>query len=279
MTQSSNRSVEQQRLTRFAASKAGAPAPPASTAGSTGIGDRVPIPAGVRAVGRYLGTLGKRYGPIAKLESSARSVEDRLLNTLNARLQRARAPAAEPRTASQRTFFVPIHEPPARVLDELLDMAARQNVEDAREYLYTALLRELVPDEACILSILSDGQAQPVAHVVAAGRFGGEEERVAGYVSLLGEQEGIKLRGMQGYYFGHLVALGLVQPGADTKLSRAAQSALKATPAGTAAERAIRDRGLRARWQFETVEISQLGRELWAYCQSGIAGDPAGASE
>lgn len=272
MTQSSNPTAERQRLARVDASGPG-PASP----GDKGIGDRVPIPAGVRAVGRYLGTLRKRYGPIARLESSARSVEDRLLNTLNARLQRARAPTPDARPSSQRTFFVPIHEPPGKVLDELLGMAARQSVEDAREYLYTALLRELVPDEACLLSILADGRPQPVAHILATGRFGGEEERVASYVSLLGEQEGIKLRGMRGYYFGHLVALGLIQQGADAKLSRSAQSALKATPAATAAERAIRERGLRPRWQFETVEISQLGRELWAYCEADVA-DTSGAA-
>lgn len=265
MTQASDRTPAPQRLTH---------APSGGNDDRTegqggGIGDRVPIPAGVRAVGRYLGTLRKRYGPIARLESSARTVEDRLLNTLNARLQRARAPAGDTRTTSQRTFFVPIHEPPARVLDELMAMAARQQVEDAREYLYTAMLRELVPDEACLLSVLSSGQAQPVLHVSAAGRFGGEDERVASYVCLLGEKEGVKLRGMMGYYFGHLVALGLVQPGSESKLSRTAQAALKATPAASAAERAIRDRGLRTRWQFETVEISQLGRELWQYCQSG----------
>jgi len=277
MTRSSNPSADQQRLTHVASSESRVEA--ASAPSANGIGDRVPIPAGVRAVGRYLGTLRKRYGPIAQLESRARTVEDRLLNTLNARLQRARTTTSEPRTTSQRTFFVPIHEPPARVLDELLTLAVRQTEDDAREYLYTALLRELVPDEACILSVMADGQAQPVAHVDATGRFGGEEERVASYVSLLGEQEGIKLRGMRGYYFGHLVALGLVQAGVDTKLSRAAQAALKAAPAGTAAERAIRERGLRARWQFETVEISQLGRELWQYCQSGPAEAAASTPE
>ncbi len=229
-------------------------------------------------MGRYLGTLRKRYGPIARLESSARNVEDRLLNTLNARLQRARAPSSETRAPSQRTFFVPIHEPPARVLDELMHMAARQDVEDAREYLYTSLLRELVPDEACLLSVLSSGQPQPVVHVSAAGRFGGEDERVASYVCLLGDKEGIKLRGMMGYYFGHLVALGLVQAGAEAKLSRTAQAALKATPSASAADRAIRDRGLKTRWQFETVEISQLGRELWQYCQADAAPDDPQAS-
>lgn len=274
MTQSPHRTTAPQRLTHTPS-----PESERGVAAEGGIGDRVPIPAGVRAVGRYLGTLRKRYGPIARLESSARSVEDRLLNTLNARLQRARTPSAEARTTSQRTFFVPIHEPPARVLDELMHMAARQDVEDAREYLYTSLLRELVPDEACLLSVLSSGQPQPVVHVSAAGRFGGEDERVASYVCLLGEKEGIKLRGMMGYYFGHLVALGLVQTGVETKLSRTAQTALKATPSASAADRAIRDRGLKTRWQFETVEISQLGRELWQYCQADAAPeDPKTAS-
>ena len=91
MTQASDRTPAPQRLTH---------APSGGNDDRTegqggGIGDRVPIPAGVRAVGRYLGTLRKRYGPIARLESSARTVEDRLLNTLNARLQRARAPAGD----------------------------------------------------------------------------------------------------------------------------------------------------------------------------------------
>lgn len=235
-------------------------------------GRRIPVPAGLVAIGEYLGRLGRRYAPTRGIER----VESRLLSELDTRMQRARA--AERGGDAQRTFFVPIHEPPARVLDELLDMAARQGVDEAREYLYTALLRELVPDEVCMLAALAQGRARAVMHIGAVGRFGGEEQRVMSNLTDFGDAEGVKLRGMVGHYLAHLLALGLLEEHDPTRETRAAQSALQLTATATSVVRRIRAQGLRPRFHFGSVALSQLGRELWDFCRPADGMDAAETS-
>lgn len=226
----------------------------------------VPVPAGIRALGNYLGALGRRL-PMFSGDPDATPVqrlEAQLLHRLDEGLQRARE-AASTGGGPQRVAIGPTHEPPTRVLAQLLEASERQTPDSAREYLYTALLRQLVPDQVRMLAALANGQAHSVLHVHAGSRLGSAEQPVTRFISALGATAGVQLPGMAAYYLSHLVALGLVDED-DACGARGERAALLASATAMAGMQAIRDQGMRPRLHDASVAISQLGGELWAAC-------------
>lgn len=215
----------------------------------------VPIPAGLRAFGAYLDTLRRRL--LVGEGTPVRRLEDELLHRLDEGLRRARAGEAPP------AGVVPDHEPPQRVLAELLEAGSSQTPDSARASLYTALLRRLVPDEAGLLAAMADGQPHRVLHIHAVGRLGGGEQPVTRFVSELGGAAGVQLPGMAAHYLAHLVALGLVDELAAESAPGGSRAALQQLPAAAASLQAIRDHGMRPRLHDAAVALSHLGRELW----------------
>src|SRR5437764_261061 len=69
-------------------------------------------------------------------------------------------------------------DPLRTAMAELLRQSAEMDREQSREYIFTAILRQLLPDEARILSALSDGASYALVHVAGRAALGGPQRIV-----------------------------------------------------------------------------------------------------
>lgn len=134
----------------------------------------------VRRAGRLAGwaartgvSLAGRLPGLGNAGESLRQVERQVLNELRKRLDEVDDPYVVALSAASSREpageVVPAAEPLRSAMKELLDRSVTFDQERAREYLYATVLRQLTPDEARILTVLSDGDAYPAVDVVARG--------------------------------------------------------------------------------------------------------------
>jgi hypothetical protein len=167
---------------------------------------------------------------------------------------RARAAAPPPRQT----------EPLRVAMAELLNRSIEQTRQRAGEYLYLSILRQLLPDEARILSALADGTVYPLVHVEYRTGVTGSHRLLAN-ASTVGRAAGVTGLRSVPRYLGRLRHLDLVQVGdADPALSVPYDICLTDDTV-RAAEEEARALG-RVRIVRETVRISAFGRELWDAC-------------
>ncbi|MGQ0573082.1 MAG: Abi-alpha family protein [Pseudonocardia sp.] len=224
----------------------------------------------------------------ATVEAEWRRVERSVLVELRRRLDNADPlghpapgpPATLPGSGAARSdeprvpvdgASVPVTGPPPReteplraAMAELLLRSMEQTAQRAREYLYLAVVRQLLPDEARILAALADGSAYPVVHVERrTGVAGGD--RLLSNASTVGRAAGVaQLRDVP-RYLARLRALELVELGEPDPALSVPYDILLTDPDVRAAERAARDGG-RVRIVRRTVRLSPLGRALWEAC-------------
>lgn len=156
-------------------------------------------------------------------------------------------------------------------LDQLLSRALSQSTSSGQEELFHRILDQIVPDEARMISALSDGSSSPLVSVHALTRAGLLGEALIENASLVGRTANVALPAMTPTYVSHLIALGLVEVGPeDVNLKDEYQILL----ADSDVLKAIRhgSRGpLPARVERRTVRLSPLGQSLW----SAAMGDEA----
>jgi len=149
-------------------------------------------------------------------------------------------------------------------MTDLLARALGQSTSAGRDELFHRILDQIVPDEARIISALSDGSASPLVSVHALSRAGLLGEALIENASLVGRTANVALPSLTPTYVGHLLALGLLETGAeDDDLKDEYQILL----ADSDVLRAIRtgSRGpLPARVERRTVRLSSLGQALWS---------------
>ena len=214
---------------------------------------------------------------IGLIESQARAGERYLLRQVKHRLDLVGPPRALPPAPPA---LVPGDDPspPAEAEDsalaeelrELLSRSVRESPAESRRTLHAALLGELVPDEARILSALSDGAVYPLIHVAGPG-FVGTQERLLENASSVGRAAGVALPERVPLYVSHLRRLGLVDSGPEDPSLRDEYEVLLTDPRlrATLASHGKGPRG--ARIIRRTVRLSDLGRELWAAAQRSQA--------
>lgn len=225
---------------------------------------------GAAAVMRYASQVGRRFAIVNAVERRARALEDRLVSGVSERLQsrvRGGGKARDGDAKAQRAFYVSVHEPPRQLLEELLGMAERQSADDARESLFTSLLRQLTPDEALLLSRFSDGAPRAILHVEAGGRLGGSGEQLAGYFSLLEEEVSLRLPAMIPHYLQRMVGIGLLIEREPAALTKALHGSLQNHAAVHAALAQWRSAKQRPRLRFASLRLSELGEALWVACR------------
>jgi hypothetical protein len=233
---------------------------------------------GATAVMRYATQVGRRFAIVNAVERRARALEDRVVGSLSERLQsrerggRGSSRARDGEAKAQRAFYVSVHEPPAQLLDELLGMAERQSADDARESLFSSLLRQLTPDEALLLARFSDGTPRAIAHLDAGGRLGVPGERLSGYFSLLEREISLNLPAMAPHYLQRLVMFGLLEEREPVPLSKAAHGSLQNHASVQAALAQWRKAKQRPRLRFASLRLSELGEALWRACRPGEGG-------
>jgi hypothetical protein len=166
---------------------------------------------------------------------------------------------------------------PAERMSALLRRSMDQSPQDSRRSLLELLLGEITPDEARILSALSDGSAYALVHIGVAGLPGSRAERVLSNASSVGRAAGVALPEHTATYVTHLRGLGLVHSdpedpslGDEYEIlltdSVVREALLAAGGAGRLGSRVLR----------RVLRISPLGLELWSGCQPGASPESAG---
>ncbi len=153
---------------------------------------------------------------------------------------------------------------PAAILGQLLASSVEQGSTRARHGLFSAVLRELQPDEARILAALSDGTEYAVVHIMARARgLGTTGPLQLENACTVGQAAGVALPECVPWYVSHLQRLGLVRIGPESArledtyqvllADAVVREAQESSPGGKVIRRSLR--------------MSPLGDALWEACQ------------
>jgi hypothetical protein len=169
------------------------------------------------------------------------------------------------------TALPPLPPPPDEIIESLdakmhglLGRAIEQSTTASRQELFHKILDQIVPDEARIISALSDGSSSPLLHVYSRTLAGLVGEVVLENMSLIGKTANLTLPHLTPMYVSHLLSLGLVESGPEDSAMKDEYEILAADPAVL---RAIKNAGrgpIPGRMEKYTLRLSGLGLELWA---------------
>ena len=134
----------------------------------------------------------------------------------------------------------------------------------SRQELFHKILDQIVPDEARIISALSDGSASPLLNVYARTRAGLGVEVVLENMSLIGKTANLALPQLTPMYVSHLLSLGLVESGPEDSAMKDEYEILAADTAVLQAIKTASRGPIPARIEKYTLQLSGLGLELWA---------------
>ncbi len=146
----------------------------------------------------------------------------------------------------------------------LLERAIGQDTASSRQELFHKILDQIVPDEARIISALSDGSTSPLLNVYARTRAGLASEVVLENMSLIGRSANLALPQLTPMYVSHLLSLGLVESGPEDSALKDEYEILAADTAVLEAVKRASRGPIPARVDKYTLRLSGLGLELWA---------------
>lgn len=202
-------------------------------------------------------------------------VERRVLGELKSRLDRLDGDRGE-RTVEMVAFAVerrPTHAPtralrePAEMLRELLAISSEQTKEQARLAYYSSLVRALLPDEARILSAVSDGGIYPLINLVALSKLGIQTHVVLENTCTVGRAAGVQLPEMTRGYIQRLMAAGLVETGPEDPALLTKYEMLETDDVLRKLIAQMKAAGQRSQIKRRVLKISELGRNLWEACR------------
>lgn len=211
----------------------------------------------------------------------AGTAERVLLRTLKRRLadvDRDRGRESRERPSSERVpGFVASRDgaeaqvapPPTlgEMLNERIERALEQTPVESRTAFFTQLLQRLTPDEARIISTLSDGSAFPLIHLGYGSAFGGEMTRVLENLSTIGRPAGVMALDLVPRYVGNLRALGLVETGPEDTTLQIGYEILEAEVEVRRQIDQMHANRQRPRIVRRSLRLAPLGAELWSACQ------------
>lgn len=150
----------------------------------------------------------------------------------------------------------------------LADQSLNQTPDSARSRVYGRIINQLVPDEARILTAVSDGSEIAISHLVArGGRFKNSEHRVMAFLSRVGNESGVMLADAVPHYLAHLFALGLLEGGPEDSQQTAKYEAIEnGTEVRSACEKMRKETRMRPVFVRETAHLSAFGKAFWAAC-------------
>jgi abortive infection alpha-like protein len=146
----------------------------------------------------------------------------------------------------------------------LLDRAIGQNTASSRQELFHKILDQIVPDEARIISALSDGSTSPLLNVYTRTLAGLVGDVVLENMSLIGKTANLTLPQLTPMYVSHLLSLGLVESGPEDSAMKDEYEILAADTAVLQAIKTASRGPIPARIEKYTLRLSGLGLELWA---------------
>jgi hypothetical protein len=148
-------------------------------------------------------------------------------------------------------------------MQALLARALEQSTTSGTEELFHRILDQIVPDEARMIGALSDGTSSPMVSVHALTRAGLLGEALIENASLVGRTANVALPGLTPTYVGHLIALGLLEPGPEDDSLKDEYQILLADTDVLAAIRRGSLGPVPARVVRRTIRLSALGLALW----------------
>jgi hypothetical protein len=178
-------------------------------------------------------------------------------------------------------LFIGLPEPRPMVLDgqvdplrtamaELLRQSTEFDRERSREYVFTSIIRQLVPDEARILAALSDGTSYALVHVTGRASLGGPQRIMLRNASSVGRAAGVTLPDLVPDYVTRLEHLGLVQVGPEDPALSVQYDILLTEDRVRVAEDEVRTvHKLTPRFARRTLRLSTLGRQFWDAARPG----------
>ncbi len=190
-------------------------------------------------------------------------IEHFALSELKHRLDAIDPPQAHARENTAATLSQRMH--PRLLLSALLDEASEQSKDAAQRALYTSILLELTADEACLLAALSDGTEYPLINITVGNIRTGVRVAASNFCSI---ERGapVKLRDYVPSYIDHLLSLGLAEIGAENRSLEMKYQILEGGPKVSNLVRELSQRNRNVKFQRRSLHISELGRDLWAYC-------------
>ncbi len=149
-------------------------------------------------------------------------------------------------------------------MNDLLSRAVERSSAASRLEVFDRLLSSLLPDEAKIISALSDGCTAAVISVYARNRTGSPGEQYLKNMSLIARTANLTLPTLTPIYVGRLKAAGLVRVVPESPALREQYEILAADPAVLIAAKNASRGALPARIERRTLTISELGSQFWA---------------
>lgn len=156
--------------------------------------------------------------------------------------------------------------PASEHVRRLLQAATAQTSAQAEQQLWLRTARELVPDEARLLSYLSSGKSSALLHVGSGPLVGPATRRWLENLSMVAHEARLTLRDRTPEYLGRLRALGLVESGEEDKALTATYQKLEVETVVREVVREIEAEGQRPRYYRRTIRLSPLGRRFCEAC-------------
>lgn len=176
------------------------------------------------------------------------------------RFVRARMEASiQPLPNSGRQLTSGANATPRDLMAGLLERSVVQDAAESRGDWFTAVLRQLVPDEARIIAALAEGETPPLLHVLPRSGHG----RILENASIIGRTAALTLPHMTPVYVTHLRALGLVDTGPEDESNPKGYELLLADKGVRTALKEGEMGKLPARVLRRTLVLTERGRELW----------------
>jgi len=232
-----------------------------------------------RKAGRFASAFLRRLPGADLAQEQLRKAEKAVFATLKDRMDRATgangaehdATATPPprRPRVERTYMLPLPQPPSRMFADLLQMAVDQTKPQAYDHLFAAILRELVPDEARIIAALSDGSRHAIIQLHSGTLMGSAQSRslVMGNVNAIAKTAGAMLHESGHYYVSRLRRLGLIDIGPEDPQLLVQYQLLENSSEVRQTIASIESKPRqRARITRETLRLSVMGQQLWKAC-------------
>lgn len=200
-------------------------------------------------------------------------VERRLLSELKHRLD-----GLQPQTSvSVMAVSVHAHAAPSRggdgmlepgkLLRDLLQVSMEQTREQAQAAFFGQILRNMLPDEARILSALSGDSTYPLINVMSTSLLGMGGKPMLECVSNVGKNAGALCPDLVPVYVQRLRSWGLVALDPENPSQNTQYEMLETdTAVRTMIDKIIRS-GHKGQIQRRTLRMSDFGNALWAACR------------
>lgn len=145
---------------------------------------------------------------------------------------------------------------------DLLERSLDYSETTASSYLFSSILNQLTPDEARIVSALSDGSPFPLVDVAERAGVNGVGRYLLRNASSVGKAAGVTLPSQVPQYITRLIALGVAEIDEEAlELSTQYEILLTDEQVREAQANAKRPKIIR-----RTVHISRFGAEFWKAC-------------